>query len=445
MKKTVPRYIENKFLDNPENFNEEFIMKSIREQLNKTLENHLKNCPPERSKMIYSDGKEEVDYTFYTGSGGNIYAFWRYYLLCKNSLINEEKDKSRNLLLQYYSENFNLLENDLKKNTKFDIPSFFLGPVGLLTMGCLIAKEMNLKTEFNNNLQGILNFKKICFDKRCEYELLYGMAGYLYSLLLVKTECRKTFEFNIDDQIYEIFRLIFDCGVNEKKKNKFKYLLFPWSKGYKNNPTVYLGAVHGMFGIIYLLLKTILIIPETLAKEKDLNEINAEILNTVQFIIKQQFDDGNFPACLGEQSNYLVHFCHGAPGSIYTLSLAYQYFKDKSILRSLLLAGELIWQKGIVRKGNLICHGIIGNGIVLYELYKITQDYKWKIRFFNFALATFDKEIQSICKDTEDQGRIMKGIPDSPYSLMEGQSGLIVFYSDILNDSVRFPGFEIYH
>ena len=134
MKKTVPRYIENKFLDNPENFNEEFIMKSIREQLNKTLENHLKNCPPERSKMIYSDGKEEVDYTFYTGSGGNIYAFWRYYLLCKNSLINEEKDKSRNLLLQYYSENFNLLENDLKKNTKFDIPSFFLGPVGLLTM-----------------------------------------------------------------------------------------------------------------------------------------------------------------------------------------------------------------------------------------------------------------------------------------------------------------------
>ena len=114
-------------------------------------------------------------------------------------------------------------------------------------------------------------------------------------------------------------------------------------------------------------------------------------------------------------------------------------------MRSLLLAGELIWQKGIVRKGNLICHGIIGNGIVLYELYKITQDYKWKIRFFNFALATFDKEIQSICKDTEDQGRIMKGIPDSPYSLMEGQSGLIVFYSDILNDSVRFPGFEIYH
>ena len=39
----------------------------------------------------------------------------------------------------------------------------------------------------------------------------------------------------------------------------------------------------------------------------------------------------------------------------------------------------------------------------------------------------------------------MKGISDTPYSLMEGQAGLIVFYSDILNDSVRFPGLELYH
>ena len=445
MKKTVSRFIENKFLDKLENFNEEFIMKSIREQLNKTLDNHLKVSPPERSKKIYSDDKEKDDYAFYTGSGGNIYTFWRYYLLCKNSRIGEEIDKSKNLLMKYSAENFNLLENDLKNNKKFTIPSFFQGPVGLNSMACLIAKEMNLKSDFYNNLEAIIKFKKLCFEKSCEYELLYGMAGYLYSLLLVKTECSKTFEFNIDDHIYDVFKLIFDCGVKEKKKNKSKCLIFPWKREYENNPKVYIGAVHGIFGIIYLLLKTILIIPNRIAKDKDLIEINAEISNTVDFLIKQQFDDGNFPSSLGSQSNKLVHFCHGAPGSIYTLSLAYQYFKDQTILKSLLNAGELIWQKGLIRKGNSICHGIVGNGIVFYELYKITNDYKWKIRSLYFALATFDKEIQSICYDTNDEGRIMKGISDTPYSLMEGQAGLIVFYSDILNDSVRFPGLELYH
>ena len=34
-------------------------MKSIRIQLNKTLDNHLKVSPPERSKKIYSDDKEK--------------------------------------------------------------------------------------------------------------------------------------------------------------------------------------------------------------------------------------------------------------------------------------------------------------------------------------------------------------------------------------------------
>lgn len=44
----------------------------------------------------------------------------------------------------------------------------------------------------------------------------------------------------------------------------------------------------------------------------------------------------------------------------------------------------------------------------------------------------------------------MKGVPDSPFSLMEGMGGTIVLYCDILldqavgKDFMRFPGYEVF-
>ena len=131
MKKPDSSYIENKFLDKLENYNEESFMNSIKAQLCKTLENHRKVCPPERARKIYSDGKEKIDYTFYTGSGGNIYAFWRYYLLTKKSNEEQEIESSKELLKEYYYQNLYLLQKDLSNKKKFTIPTFFQGPVGI--------------------------------------------------------------------------------------------------------------------------------------------------------------------------------------------------------------------------------------------------------------------------------------------------------------------------
>ena len=43
-------------------------------------------------------------------------------------------------------------------------------------------------------------------------------------------------------------------------------------------------------------------------------------------------------------------------------------------------------------------------------------------------------------------GRKVKGVPDEPYSLMEGSAGDITFYADIVRNDInlsRFPGYEI--
>lgn len=59
--------------------------------------------------------------------------------------------------------------------------------------------------------------------------------------------------------------------------------------------------------------------------------------------------------------------------------------------------GDLIWERGLLKKGNGICHGICGNGFALHSLYRFTKDKIWLSRSLQFAIATFDKNVQKIC------------------------------------------------
>jgi hypothetical protein len=72
---------------------------------------------------------------------------------------------------------------------------------------------------------------------------------------------------------------------------------------------------------------------------------------------------------------------------------AFNVFKDKKYLDSAIKAGEVVWRKGLLLKGNGICHGITGNAYVLHSLFRATKDDKWLHRAYNFCLATFDPDV----------------------------------------------------
>jgi lantibiotic modifying enzyme len=432
------RFIENSIIS--DKFDESLLIKSVSTLLGKFVQNQVENSPPEKAKKIYSNKKEKIDYSIYSGSGGNVYSFWRYHILQKKIGSKDSIEKSLSLFKAYWNANFNLVQSGIIPTKA---PSFFQGSVGIFTMGCILAKEINSKKDFESNLAYIIAQKDSAQCQQSEYELLYGSTGYLYSLLLIKVQCQNIFEFNIDEEIKEMFVYLFNCGTKEKEKNKGSCLLYPWSRVYGSAPKIYIGAVHGIFGVLYMMLKATKIVPDIAKTVINYDNIMKEIKSTIKYLILLQFSDGNFPSSMGNDSNKLVHFCHGAPGSVYTLSIAYQIFNDEGILQALLAAGELIWQKGILRKGNSICHGITCNSLALFELYKLTKDEKWKIRALSLAQATFDQQVQTICSQTEDYQRLVKGMPDTPFSLMEGQAGLIAFYSDLLSNDIVFPGFEI--
>ena len=85
------------------------------------------------------------------------------------------------------------------------------------------------------------------------------------------------------------------------------------------------------------------------------------------------------------------------------------------------------------------------------KLYKFTKDELFLKEAVGVDYATFDPKIQALVSEFSDPQRKVKGIPDHPYSLMEGNGGLLIMYYDLINliDGDKdimtkvLPGYEI--
>ena len=76
-------------------------------------------------------------------------------------------------------------------------------------------------------------------------------------------------------------------------------------------------------------------------------------------------------------------------------------------------------------KGNGVCHGMSGVIYGLIKLYKYTKDDLYLKEAIGICYGTFDPQVQNLVKEFVDPQRKAKGIPDTPYSLMEGDGGLL--------------------
>lgn len=116
-------------------------------------------------------------------------------------------------------------------------------------------------------------------------------------------------------------------------------------------------------------------------------------------------------------------------GVLFLFAKAYMQWRETKYLDMCIRCGEFIWQRGLLRKGPGICHGIAGNGYTQLILYRITNDVKYLYRASKFAefilTDIFKKEART---------------PDSPFSLFEGLGGTVCFILDLLNpNNADFP------
>lgn len=192
----------------------------------------------------------------------------------------------------------------------------------------------------------------------------------------------------------------------------------------------YLGAAHGLCTILQALISVPDFLDSHPSEAKD-------IKNTTDYLLSLQDEEGNFPAATDEiqrGKHDLVHWCHGAPGMIYLMAKTYLIWREEKYLKSCEKSADLIWLKGLLKKGPGICHGVGGNGYAFLLMYRLTENEKYLKRSAAFAHFLQHPQFKAEART-----------PDYPYSLYEGIAGTACFLADFTNPSnAAYPFSDVF-
>lgn len=196
----------------------------------------------------------------------------------------------------------------------------------LLAIGAASSKDEEMAAQ-------LCDYSAEVLDADSENEFLYGRAGFLYLLRLVKAsfvDDSKTLQLITDTQ-----EDVIDAILESPR---------PW----RWHGKVYIGAVHGAVGIITQIVLT--------NPKKYAEKLEAELA----VLLTYQYDSGNFPSSVPPERDRLVQICHGAPGVIISLQSIKTYFpalKDK-IEKAITKGRECILERGLLTKEPCLCHGM---------------------------------------------------------------------------------------
>ena len=122
---------------------------------------------------------------------------------------------------------------------------------------------------------------------------------------------------DFEKEIVAVVQILKREGLKTSGQDYMKFY-FPKRKGGK----AYLGGAHGLIGVLYMMLVSV----SLCEKLKEDDDLMRAIERSVDFVLKQQFESGNFPSVAGKSEDKLVHFCHGAPGAVPMLLSAHKVF-----------------------------------------------------------------------------------------------------------------------
>ncbi|XP_047122822.1 glutathione S-transferase LANCL1 isoform X1 [Hydra vulgaris] len=295
--------------------------------------------------------------------------------------------------------------------------SFLCGDSGCLALSTVLLMNSDPDVSKQSLFQ-LLSLSDLLSNDNIPDELLYGKAGYLFALLFVY----QSYKHLIPSQlIQKVVNHLFEDGIGNISSTHVLCLSYTWHNKH------YVGAAHGYIGILYILLQVKLLLPSCISSEQ---------LKTIALCLDQllelRFTSGNICSSIGNTTDKLVHWCHGAPGAVHLYALAYKIYADNKYLNAAHRFAEVIWSRGLLCKGYGLCHGVAGNGYAFLCMFQLTNDssYLWKaVKFAEWCL---------------DYGVHGCRTPDHPFSLFEGLAGTLYFLLDILTPyQAKFPAFQL--
>ncbi|CAH0748196.1 unnamed protein product [Diatraea saccharalis] len=339
---------ENQF----EEFNLEstnHILNELKDGISEKFQLKLQNFKLNKLQLLTTEMEDDIfyDQTVYTGSAG--LALYYINSWTKND-INHDMLKTA---LQY-------IDLDNLKGRRI---SFLCGDAGPIALATVISYKLSTKRpdslpDYKTLAQRLMSL--ISLLDNSPDELLYGKAGYLYSLLFVN-KCISGKEVIPSAHIEKVISAILKSGKQFATQMKSESpLLWQW------HDKIYLGAAHGMAGILYILLQA--------RRYISVIDIRSFIKPAIDWLLSQRYASGNFPSSIGSSSkDRLVQWCHGAPGFVPLCLLASQIFEEERYMKIALQCGDVVWQRGLCTKGYSLCHGVSGNAYTFIQLYQATK------------------------------------------------------------------------
>jgi lantibiotic modifying enzyme len=263
-------------------------------------------------------------------------------------------------------------------------------------------------------------------------EVLYGRAGALQAIFYLRTELQ---DLSLgQDFCIATAKHILRQGLREAQQQQDAGggslpLLWRWHE------KVYLGAAHGIVGILQTLLY--LQTEEWQAIEREIPNIKRTIESTIDALTRYCcLESGNMKSSLLNTTDQLVHWCHGAPGLCLLLIQASRVFSKKEYLdQAQEITENVIWPRGLLKKGLGLFHGISGNAFIFLRYSQSAEDGKvWHDRANRYA------------KFAIDHWEELEPVPDRPYSLFEGLGGFVCLLLECSagssSERTRFPLYE---
>ena len=223
----------------------------------------------------------------------------------------------------------------------------------------------------------------------------------------------------------DIVSFILDLRVKGDKGSYY------WISKLKENDQIYLGATHGLAGIV-LFLTQVSKMGLDLSMQQ---EIDASIKGACKYIKLQQYEKEHplvFPIIVGELKYtkiYPKNYCYGDFTTIYGLFNGYNHLDDAKGLKYVKDCFKLAESKGFdapyLDAGKSLLYGHAGTAMVSRNLFLDSGDKKYLSLYHNrvdYLISQFDPEDEYL----GFKGYWNQGIPHVNFSFFEGLIGIAI-------------------
>ncbi|KAK7052535.1 Lanthionine synthetase c family protein [Favolaschia claudopus] len=298
-------------------------------------------------------------------------------------------------------------------------------------------------------------------DSGCE--VLYGRAGLLYALLRLRSLTKREDINAADAETAELLskiraicseyqlQLLAQSIIIRGQRGAAMYQQDMAGTAYPTPPLMwswhgkrYLGAAHGLAGILHMLL---------LCPEDVILPYMDSILLTVEWLIGCQDIEGNWPAAAPTghptgTTKELVQWCHGATGVILLLCTVLRCATTNSatpllgkVIGAVQAGASLVYRHGLLSKGVGLCHGVGGSVFALLAVSDLLDPARKAIKTKTNAIPSketnyyLSRAVHLAQLATTHESYVARGdmrVPDHPWSLYEGMAGMCCAWAEVL-------------